>query len=80
MKISVVATLYNSAAHIDEFMERMRAELTRATDDFEIVLVDDELPGPVPPCGGGMAQARATAPHYRALPKLRAPQGDDDGA
>lgn len=46
MKISVVATLYNSAPHVDEFMERIRAELARATDDYEIVLVDDGSPDP----------------------------------
>jgi len=43
-KISVVATLYNSAAYVDEFMQRMRAELGRFTDDYEIVLVDDGSP------------------------------------
>lgn len=44
MKISVVSTLYNSAPYIDEFMERTLAELSRAADDYEIILVDDGSP------------------------------------
>jgi putative glycosyltransferase len=44
MEISVVATLYNSAPYINEFVERSRAALTRITEDFEIVLVDDGSP------------------------------------
>lgn len=44
MKISVVATLYNSASYIKEFVERSRATLANITDDFEIILVDDGSP------------------------------------
>ena len=44
MKISVVSTLYNSAAYIDEFMERTLAELKRVTEDLEILLVADGSP------------------------------------
>ena len=41
MKISVVTTLYNSAPYVIEFVQRMRAELNKATDDHEIIVVDD---------------------------------------
>lgn len=44
MRISVVSTLYNSAEYVDEFLERMLAELRRVTDDYEIVLVCDGSP------------------------------------
>ncbi|HEX3559068.1 MAG TPA: glycosyltransferase family 2 protein [Pyrinomonadaceae bacterium] len=44
MKISVVTTLYKSASHISEFVERSRAELRKLTDDYELVLVDDGSP------------------------------------
>jgi putative glycosyltransferase len=44
MKISVVTTLYNSAPYITEFVQRVRTELTKLTDDYEIILVDDGSP------------------------------------
>lgn len=44
MKISVVTTLYNSAPYIGEFVERVRTELKKLTDDYEIILVDDGSP------------------------------------
>jgi putative glycosyltransferase len=44
MKISIVATLYKSAPHIGEFMQRTRAELKKLTDDYEFILVDDGSP------------------------------------
>ena len=44
MKISVVTTLYNSAPYISEFVNRARTELTKLTDDYEIILVDDGSP------------------------------------
>ncbi len=44
MKISVVTTLYNSAPYVTEFVNRARAELTKLTDDYEILLVDDGSP------------------------------------
>ena len=44
MKISVIATLYNSASYIAEFVERVRAELKKLTADYEIILVDDGSP------------------------------------
>jgi putative glycosyltransferase len=44
MKISVVTTLYNSAPHINEFVNRARTELTKLTDSYEIILVDDGSP------------------------------------
>ncbi len=44
MKISVVTTLYNSARYIGEFVERVRTQLKKLTDDYEIILVDDGSP------------------------------------
>jgi putative glycosyltransferase len=44
MKISVVTTLYNSAPYIEEFVERIRNELTNLTNDYEIIIVDDGSP------------------------------------
>ena len=42
MKLSVVATLYQSAAHIQEFHERIsRSARSIAKNDYEIVLVND---------------------------------------
>lgn len=46
MRISVVATLYRSAAHVREFVQRIRAEVEKLTDDYEILLVDDGSPDP----------------------------------
>ncbi|MGJ7612719.1 MULTISPECIES: glycosyltransferase family 2 protein [unclassified Variovorax] len=45
MKLSIVATLYQSAAYIDEFCRRAGAAATQlAGDDYEIVLVNDGSP------------------------------------
>jgi len=44
MKISVVATLYQSAAFIGEFLDRTRAAVEKLTSDYEIILVDDGSP------------------------------------
>lgn len=45
MKLSVVATLYQSAAHLTEFYQRTTAIATQfADDDYEIVLVNDGSP------------------------------------
>lgn len=44
MKISAVATLYKSAPYIREFVAQMRAELQKASDDYELILVDDGSP------------------------------------
>src|SRR5256885_767727 len=41
MKISVVTTLYNSAPYIKEFVKRVQTEVTKLTDSYEIILVDD---------------------------------------
>jgi putative glycosyltransferase len=41
MEISVVTTLYNSAPYIGEFVERIRTELKKLTNNYEIILVDD---------------------------------------
>lgn len=45
MKLSIVATLYQSAAYIDEFCRRAAAAAQQlAGDDYEIVLVNDGSP------------------------------------
>jgi putative glycosyltransferase len=44
MRISAVATMYNSSAYIPDFCARIAAELRKLTDDYEIVLVDDGSP------------------------------------
>lgn len=45
MKLSIVATLYQSAAYIDEFCRRAGAAARQlAGDDYEIVLVNDGSP------------------------------------
>lgn len=45
MKLSIVATLYQSAPYIDEFHERASASAKRMVgDDYEIVLVNDGSP------------------------------------
>jgi putative glycosyltransferase len=44
MRISVVATLYNSSLYIPDFCARVAAEARKITADYEIVLVDDGSP------------------------------------
>ncbi len=44
MKLSVVATLYESAPTVREFVARAAAAAAALTDDFEIVLVNDGSP------------------------------------
>lgn len=44
MKLSVVTTLYKSAATVEEFYRRAVAAAEALTDDFEIVMVDDGSP------------------------------------
>ena len=45
MKLSIVATLYQSAHHIVEFYERASATAKKlAGDDYEIILVNDGSP------------------------------------
>jgi putative glycosyltransferase len=44
MKLSVVATLYQSAPHIETFHRRAAAAARRLTEDYEIVLVNDGSP------------------------------------
>ncbi len=44
MKLSIVTSLYCSAAHVAEFHRRVRAAAAAVTPDFEIVLVDDGSP------------------------------------
>ena len=44
MRLSIVATLYRSASHLDEFHARVSAAAARFTPDYEIVLVNDGSP------------------------------------
>ena len=44
MKLSVVTTLYKSSDHIEEFYLRITKEVTKLTDDYEIIFVDDGSP------------------------------------
>ncbi len=44
MKLSVVSTLYRSAAHLDEFHRRASAEAAGQPSEYEIVLVNDGSP------------------------------------
>ena len=42
--ISVVTTLYHSAPYIDEFYSRIKCELEKLTDSYEILFVNDGSP------------------------------------
>ncbi|MBI4695828.1 MAG: glycosyltransferase family 2 protein [Gammaproteobacteria bacterium] len=42
--LSVVATLYKSAAYVEEFCARITSEARKITSEYEIVLVDDGSP------------------------------------
>jgi putative glycosyltransferase len=44
MKLSIVTTMYNSQATIEEFIRRCTVAASAITDDFEIVIVDDGSP------------------------------------
>jgi putative glycosyltransferase len=44
MKLSVVTTLYKSAAYVEEFHRRASEAAQRISDDYEIVMVDDGSP------------------------------------
>ena len=44
MRLSVVTTLYKSAAHVEEFYRHASEAAKRITDDYEIVMVDDGSP------------------------------------
>jgi putative glycosyltransferase len=44
MRLSIVTTLYRSAAYIEEFHRRVSVEAARITADYEILLVDDGSP------------------------------------
>jgi putative glycosyltransferase len=44
MKLSVVTTLYRSAAYLPAFYERVSREAQRLTDDYELVFVNDGSP------------------------------------
>jgi putative glycosyltransferase len=56
MTLSVVSTLYKSQSYLREFVERVRAEAEKLTQDYEIVLVDDGSPDE------SLATARALLP------------------
>ena len=44
MKLSIVTTLYRSAATIDEFYRRAISAAEPITDDIELVMVNDGSP------------------------------------
>lgn len=44
MELSIVTTLYYSAPYLNEFYERIVAEVEKVTKDFEIILVNDGSP------------------------------------
>lgn len=44
MKLSVVATLYRSAEYIETFHRRVTESVSKLTDDYEIILVNDGSP------------------------------------
>ncbi len=44
MKLSIVATLYNSSAYVEQFCNRICAAAEKITSDFEVILVDDGSP------------------------------------
>jgi putative glycosyltransferase len=44
MKLSIVATLFNSSGYVEEFVRRISASAGRCTSDYEIVLVSDGSP------------------------------------
>jgi len=44
MTISVVTTLYNSAAYIEEFYRRVLAQIHALQQDYEVIFVDDGSP------------------------------------
>lgn len=44
MKLSIVSTLYKSAATVEGFVERATQAANAITDDFELILVDDGSP------------------------------------
>lgn len=44
MKLSIVATLYNSSPYIDEFHERITRAARQLTEEYEIILVNDGSP------------------------------------
>ena len=47
--IAVVIPIYNSAASLEELIDRLKVQLGRITDDFKIILVDDRGREPVWP-------------------------------
>ena len=44
MKLSIVTTLYYSAAYIEEFYRRISACVRQITHDYEIIFVNDGSP------------------------------------
>jgi len=44
MKLSIVTTLYKSSNNVEEFYARISKEVTKFTDDYEIIFVDDGSP------------------------------------
>lgn len=64
MKLSIVTTLYRSAAHIAEFHRRASEAARRVTGDYEIVMVDDGSPDNSLQVACALAE---TDPHLRVV-------------
>ncbi|TPQ36268.1 glycosyl transferase [Bradyrhizobium guangdongense] len=64
MKLSIVTTLYRSAAHIAEFHRRASEAARGVTDDYEIVMVDDGSPDNSLQVACALAE---TDPHLRVV-------------
>jgi len=64
MKLSIVTTLYRSAAAIADFIERSCVAASAITDDFEIVIVDDGSPDDSLSIAIGIGQ---TNPHLKII-------------
>jgi putative glycosyltransferase len=64
MKLSIVTTLYRSAAFVEEFHRRATEAARRVTDDYEIVMVDDGSPDNSLQLACALAR---TDPHLRVV-------------
>jgi putative glycosyltransferase len=64
MKLSIVTTLYRSAAYVEEFHRRASDAARRVTDDYEIVMVDDGSPDNSLQLACAIAE---TDPHLRVV-------------
>ena len=78
MKLSIVATLYQSAPYIDEFYQRATDAAKRLTDDYEIVLVNDGSPDDSLVRAVRLAESDGHVVVVDLISQLRPSQGHDD--